>query len=160
MKNRQLSCCILEGYSGAQFILKKYISRVLAPLAHGCRASSAFGRKSWALCIKHFSSPLTSLPALQGFFGLKMLRPNKQKICLVSTCISATTPHRMLPSYVSTTSLQADAFRMENNNQQRVVVLLKHLFKCPLLMCVSLLDLKAIIPNERTKYVQHKYFSM
>ena len=131
----------------------------MAPLAHGCRASSAFGRKSWALCIKHLLPPYYA-SCFTRFFGLKMLRPNKQKICLVSTCISATTPHRMLPSYVFTTSLQADAFRMENNNQQRVVVLLKHLFKCPLLMCVSLLDLKAIIPNGRTKYVQHMYFGM
>ena len=72
--------------------------------------------ESHGLSALNISSPLTTLPALQGFFGLKMLRPNKQKICLVSTCISAT----MLPSYVSTTSLQADAFRMENNNQQRV----------------------------------------
>ena len=81
--------------------------------------------ESHGLSALNISSPLTTLPALQGFFGLKMLRPNKQKICLVSTCISATTPHRMLPSYVSTTSLQADAFRMEDNNQRVVEALIQ-----------------------------------
>ena len=102
--------------------------------------------ESHGLSALNISSPPYYASCFTRFFGLKMLRPNKQKICLVSTCISATTPHRMLPSYVFTTSSQADAFRMENNNQQRVVVLLKHLFKCLLLMCVSLVDMKAMIP--------------